>query len=417
VLLIEEAHRLLKNVREGPAAAAVELFASLLAEIRAYGEGVVIVEQIPSKILPDVIKNTAFKVMHRLPARDDRDAVGATMNLTDANSEAVVSFLPGIATVSVDGRPRLLVTVDGMPRDGATVMEPPMRGRRSLLCGKPTASRTPAVGTDRCASGVADDPVGRRLWRRRWWRVGAARPRRLIFRAWPASQRERDCALATLADRAVDARRTGLLPWVSPDDFAVRLRTILLAFVEERPIPPTQAGRWRAGAFRWQEMYKDLRSKERAAGEAPPHPRTQEWRSLGLDLDASTLSGQLAQLKNNPAYAHGNEHVLFGDLGTSGLQDALVELTAQPIGLRRIALRTGASHRPCSDQADEKLREYPSGSETQWLRPAPRPQMLRRRRRHRLHPPSRRTPRPWMQPTPMRTSATAPPLKMVTHLR
>ena len=31
VLLIEEAHRLLKNVTEGAAAAAVELFASLLA--------------------------------------------------------------------------------------------------------------------------------------------------------------------------------------------------------------------------------------------------------------------------------------------------------------------------------------------------------------------------------------------------
>ena len=69
-------------MNEGPAAAAVELFASLLAEIRAYGEGVVVVEQIPAKIVPDVIKNTALKVMHRLPARDDRDAVGATMNLT-----------------------------------------------------------------------------------------------------------------------------------------------------------------------------------------------------------------------------------------------------------------------------------------------------------------------------------------------
>ncbi len=37
VTVVEEAHRLLKNVENGPAAAAVELFASLLAEIRAYG--------------------------------------------------------------------------------------------------------------------------------------------------------------------------------------------------------------------------------------------------------------------------------------------------------------------------------------------------------------------------------------------
>ena len=47
----------------------MELFASLLAEIRAYGEGVIVVEQIPSKISADVIKNTALKVMHRLPAQ------------------------------------------------------------------------------------------------------------------------------------------------------------------------------------------------------------------------------------------------------------------------------------------------------------------------------------------------------------
>ncbi|NUT91753.1 MAG: ATP-binding protein, partial [Saccharothrix sp.] len=60
VTVIEEAHRLLKNVLPGsPAAHAVELFTALLAEIRAYGEGIVIAEQIPAKIVPDVVKNTA----------------------------------------------------------------------------------------------------------------------------------------------------------------------------------------------------------------------------------------------------------------------------------------------------------------------------------------------------------------------
>ena len=44
----------------------------------------VIVEQIPSKMIPDVIKNTAVKVMHRLPALDDREAVGGTVNLDPA---------------------------------------------------------------------------------------------------------------------------------------------------------------------------------------------------------------------------------------------------------------------------------------------------------------------------------------------
>ncbi|MFC7619032.1 ATP-binding protein [Microlunatus sp. GCM10028923] len=59
--VIEEAHRLLRAApvgQTGAAAHAVELFASLLAEVRSYGEGLIIAEQIPSKLTADVIKNT-----------------------------------------------------------------------------------------------------------------------------------------------------------------------------------------------------------------------------------------------------------------------------------------------------------------------------------------------------------------------
>src|SRR5215472_17338429 len=89
--VVEEAHRLLRRAEQtAPAGAggagatghAVEMFAGLLAETRAYGEGLVIAEQIPARLVPDVIKNTAVKITHRLPAADDRDAVGATMNAT-----------------------------------------------------------------------------------------------------------------------------------------------------------------------------------------------------------------------------------------------------------------------------------------------------------------------------------------------
>jgi hypothetical protein len=79
------------------------MFAAMLAEIRAYGEGLVIAEQIPSKLIPDVIKNTAVKIVHRLPARDDREAVGATMNITDDQSAYLVTLPPGQAAVFTDG--------------------------------------------------------------------------------------------------------------------------------------------------------------------------------------------------------------------------------------------------------------------------------------------------------------------------
>jgi hypothetical protein len=70
------------------------MFADLLAEVRAYGEGLVIAEQIPAKLILDVIKNTAVKVVHRLPAADDREAVGATMNLTPDQSAYLVTLVP-----------------------------------------------------------------------------------------------------------------------------------------------------------------------------------------------------------------------------------------------------------------------------------------------------------------------------------
>ena len=107
VTVIEEAHRLLRRVEsDSPGAHSIELFAGLLAEVRAYGEGLIVAEQIPSKIVTDVIKNTAVKVVHRLPADDDRLAVGATMNLSAEQSEYVVSLTPGKAAVFTDGMDR-----------------------------------------------------------------------------------------------------------------------------------------------------------------------------------------------------------------------------------------------------------------------------------------------------------------------
>ncbi len=106
VIVLEEAHRLLRAGRDGASAHAVELFAGLLAEIRAYGEGVIIAEQIPAKLVPDAVKNTALKVLHRLPAADDRQLVGATMNLDEDQSRQVVSLPPGEAAVFTDGMDR-----------------------------------------------------------------------------------------------------------------------------------------------------------------------------------------------------------------------------------------------------------------------------------------------------------------------
>lgn len=101
VLIVEEAHRLLRNTvpADNPEianirGAAVEQFANMLAEMRAFGQGIIIVDQVPSKLLPDVIKNTNLKMVHQLCAADDRRAVGDTMVLDDRQKDELARLEP-----------------------------------------------------------------------------------------------------------------------------------------------------------------------------------------------------------------------------------------------------------------------------------------------------------------------------------
>ncbi|MEU1458043.1 ATP-binding protein [Streptomyces avermitilis] len=112
LLVIEEAHRLLANAHRpqggGEAEAdvrgkAVETFASLLSEIRAYGQGVIVVDQIPSKLAPDVLKNTNLKVAHRIVAGDDREVLGDAMVMTSRQDVALATLPVGRAAVFTDG--------------------------------------------------------------------------------------------------------------------------------------------------------------------------------------------------------------------------------------------------------------------------------------------------------------------------
>ena len=105
VLVIEEAHRLLSKPQGGNEHTsngkqkAVEFFADILAEIRSYGQGIVVVDQIPSKLIPDVLKNTDVKIAHRLADKEDREVLGGTMNLSSEQMKDVARLRPGEAVV------------------------------------------------------------------------------------------------------------------------------------------------------------------------------------------------------------------------------------------------------------------------------------------------------------------------------
>jgi hypothetical protein len=104
--VIEEAHRLLgaappvrgENVAD-PRGGAVETFANLLSEIRAYGQGVVVADQVPTRLAPDILKNTQLKIAHRTVAADDRAALATSMGMTDAQSASLTALAVGRAAV------------------------------------------------------------------------------------------------------------------------------------------------------------------------------------------------------------------------------------------------------------------------------------------------------------------------------
>lgn len=114
LLVIEEAHRLLKRVEPGSSpsrAKSVEFFCNMLAEIRSYGQGMMICDQVPTKLAPDVLKNTNLKLIHRTVMEEDRRAVGAAMNMTEEQMEYLSSLRRGCAATFAEGdnRPKLIM--------------------------------------------------------------------------------------------------------------------------------------------------------------------------------------------------------------------------------------------------------------------------------------------------------------------
>jgi len=244
--VIEEAHRLLRRPEPGQggstraAGHAVELFAGLLAEIRAYGEGLIIAEQIPARLVPDVIKNTAVKIVHRLPAADDREAVCATMNATPAQSRYLVTLPPGRAAVISDGMdfPVLIQVSDGTGRERAAQASTagPRRlvSPRSASCG-PECTLRPCTLRDmrRAQQALEDEPwIG--LWAElavlahlAGWPAPVPVPAALaVARALGA--RTLQCAISHAADAA--AASSPAIP--SPRALAAHASDVLRAGIE-----------------------------------------------------------------------------------------------------------------------------------------------------------------------------------------
>ena len=308
--VVEEAHRLLRQpppgTGAGTAAQSIEMFADLLAEVRAYGEGLVIVEQIPAKLIPDAIKNTAVKIVHRLPAADDRDAVGATINLTPAQSEYLVTLPPGDAAVHADGMdyPLLVRMPDGRAREAArpavTASAGPVIARRSPTCGADCLAGPCTLGQMRAAQRATVTDPRVTLWAEltviahlTGWDMPRPAP------AFTASLRSmdgrlRDCALSHAADAAVASRVPAISTRVSPAALAVHVTTAMRQAIAEgtRACEPEEP-QYLAPPYKWALVRDALRSARRSAA-AGRHPRSGEWeRAYGQPVPGATAKAQL----------------------------------------------------------------------------------------------------------------------------
>jgi hypothetical protein len=309
--VVEEAHRLLRQppagTGNGPAAQATEMFADLLAEVRAYGEGLIIAEQIPSKLIPDVIKNTAVKITHRLPAQDDRDTVGATMNLTAAQSQYLVTLPPGEAAVFTDGMdyPILARMPDGTVREAAETVPAagpgPVIGRRSGTCGPECGATACTLAEIRAAQRATITDPRITLWAElsvlahlTGWPLpvpGASFTSDLA--AMPA--RVRDCAFSHAVDTAVAARIPAISTRVSPGALAVHVTDVMRdALAGDPPGCAISEICYLAPPYRWATARDTLRSACRAGTPAGRHPRSGEWEHhLGQLIPGETCGQQL----------------------------------------------------------------------------------------------------------------------------
>lgn len=106
--VIEEAHNVLSRPRGdyggtgNPQQAAADLFVGMLSEIRSYGEGMMIVDQVPTRLIPDAVKNTNYKIVHRLTSPDDCDVMAAGLALRPDQKSLIVSLGIGNAIICGD---------------------------------------------------------------------------------------------------------------------------------------------------------------------------------------------------------------------------------------------------------------------------------------------------------------------------
>ena len=106
VTVLEEAHNILKrcsqevNVESGNVqGAAVSSLCRCIAEMRSVGEGFMIIDQSPGAVDEAAIKNTAIKIVMRLPSKADCEEIGSALSLNNEQVRELSRLDIGVAAI------------------------------------------------------------------------------------------------------------------------------------------------------------------------------------------------------------------------------------------------------------------------------------------------------------------------------
>ena len=102
LVVVEEAHRVMARCdnQEAPQYKSGLMFSNFLSEVRAYGQGMMVVDQVPTRLIEDAIKNTNVKIIHKLVASDDCERVAECIGLTEDQQKVIAKLSIGQAVLA-----------------------------------------------------------------------------------------------------------------------------------------------------------------------------------------------------------------------------------------------------------------------------------------------------------------------------
>lgn len=102
LLIIEEAHRIItaNSDSSSPLYKVGRFFTNFLTEMRAYGQGLMVVDQVPGRLVADAVSNTNLKFVHKMVSASDIDSLAAAMGLSAEQKKMIPRLSTGQCIIS-----------------------------------------------------------------------------------------------------------------------------------------------------------------------------------------------------------------------------------------------------------------------------------------------------------------------------